>query len=312
MASILTVLCSGRRKGFTGGLLQQAEEGAQSVDGVEIDHVHLHDYSFGPCKSCFACIRDENHMCVQNDDLGQKGEGALFRKLLDANGIIIADPVHCWGASAMCHLFMERLYPFAWSGAIAGMPFASFASASNQGMQHVAIEATCRWAFIYGLRYVAQLPVHVAYYDEALKEARYIGAQMGHAALEDAAERKPFASDQEKFLTYMGKPWNPLENYLFNLTNGTFTAEKSIPEKALRQGVFKRPEAIELLKQCAEGLAEAMRLYALKNYEEANHHLVEASACWTHATWKEFLEEQVVGTSAPEVYRPMSEQENIE
>ena len=278
MAKILTVLCSGRRKGFTGGLLHQAEEGAQSVDGVEIDHVHLHDYSFGPCKSCFACIRDDNHMCVQKDDLGQKGEGALFRKLLGANGVIIADPVHCWGASAMCHLFMERWYPFAWSGAIGGMPFASFACASNQGMQHVAIEAACRWAFIYGLRYVAQLPVHVAYYDDALKDAKY-----------------------------MGKPWNPLENYLFNLTNGTFTSDKSIPQKALRQGVFKRPEALELLKQCVDGLAEAMRFYDLKNYEEANHHLVEASACWTHATWKEFLEEQVVGTSAPEVYRPMSE-----
>ena len=307
MARVLTVLCSGRRKGFTAGILERAEEGARSVEGVEIDHVHLHDYAFGPCKSCFACIRDENHLCVQNDDLGKQGKGILFRKLLEANGIIIADPVHGWGASAMCHVFVERWYPFVWSGKIQGMPFASFACASNQGMQHVAIETTCRWAFTHGLKYVGQLPVHVAYYDEALKEARYIGEQMGRAALEDAAERKPFESDLERFLTYMGKPWDPLENYLFNLTNGTFTAEKSIPEKALRQGVFKRPEALELLKRCSEGLAEAVRFYKLKDYEQATHHLVEASACWTHATWTEFLEEQVIGTSAPDVYRPMSE-----
>jgi len=307
MAKVLTVLCSGRRKGFTGGLLEQAEQGARSVDGVEIDHVHLHDYTFGPCTSCFACIRDENHVCVLDDDFGRKGEGLLYRKLLEANGIIIADPVHGWGASAMCHVFVERWYPFVWSGEIQGMPFASAACASNQGMQHVAIETACRWAFTHGLRYVGQLAAHVAYYDEALIEARYIGRQMGQAALQDAVAREPFQNDLERFLGYMDKPWNPLENYLFNLTNGTFTAERSIPEKALRKGVFKRPEAVELLKQCAEGLAQALRFYRLKNYEQANHHLVKASACWTHATWKEFLEEQVIGTPAPEVYRPMSE-----
>lgn len=305
MAKLLTVLCSGRRKGFTAGLLAQAEEGAVSVEGIEIDRVHLHDYSFGPCKSCFACIRNEPHRCVLNDDFGQRGEGVLFRKLLDANGIVIADPVYMWGASAMCHTFIERMYPFVWSGEIQGMPFASISCASNQGMQHIAVETACRWAFTHGLRHVAQLPVHVSYYDEALREARYIGEHMGRAALDDVSQRTSFKDDLDRFLSYAGKPWSPLESYLINLTRGTFKADESIPEKALRRGTFKKQDAIELLKKSADGLAQALHFYNLKNYEKANQYLVEASACWTHATWKEFLEEQIVQTSVPKSYRPL-------
>ncbi len=310
MATVLSVLCSGRRKGFTAGLLSQAEQGASSVEGVEIDHVHLHDFSFGPCKSCFACIRDEEHRCVQDDAFGQKGDGPLYRKLLHANAIIIADPVHMWGASAMCHLFVERCYPLIWSSGIVGMPFASIACASNQGMQHIAIETTCRWAFTYGLRYVDQLAVHVAYYDDALTEAHYIGERVGQAAIDDAKQRVPFANDSDRFLSYAGKPWKPLENYLYNLTNGSFRTDLSIPEKALRKGVFKHPEALELLRQCSTKLAEALRFYELKDHAQANRHLVEASAYWTHATWKEFLERQVVKTSAPEGYRPVSQEQD--
>jgi hypothetical protein len=36
---------------------------------------------------------------------------------------------------------------------------------------------------------------------------------------------------------------------------------------------------------------------------------VKAGALWTHATWKEFLEEEVIGTPAPGAYRPIVEQE---
>jgi hypothetical protein len=32
---------------------------------------------------------------------------------------------------------------------------------------------------------------------------------------------------------------------------------------------------------------------------------VEASAAWTHATWKEFLEEGVIKAKQPEAYRPL-------
>jgi len=306
MPMVLAVLCSGRKKGYTAGLLDAAAKGAEGVTGVTIDRVNLHDHQFGPCKSCFACIRDPNHLCVQPDDFGRKGEGVLYRKLKAANGIIIADPVHGWGCSAMCHLFVERWYPFVWSGGLGGMPFMSISCATNQGMQHVATQAICRWAFTHGLKYIGQLAVHASWYGEAMAEAEALGREVGEAAIVEAQNgRKPFANDEERFLAYMNKPWNPLENYLANLSNGTFTWEKSLIERALRHGTFKRPEALDLLRKAREGFREAIRFYNLKNYEKATKHLVESSAFWTHATWKEFLEEQAIKAAPPKVYRPM-------
>ncbi|MCC7261372.1 MAG: flavodoxin family protein [Candidatus Latescibacteria bacterium] len=120
MAYVLALLASGRKKGFTATLLQAAAAGAASVEGVEVEVVHLHQYRFGPCKSCFNCIRDPEHQCGQHDAMG--GAGELMAKVRRAKGWILADPVHFWGPSAQAHLFIERCYPFLWSGALQGMP----------------------------------------------------------------------------------------------------------------------------------------------------------------------------------------------
>lgn len=305
MAKVLAVLCSGRKSGYTAGLLQAAVDSAQTVRGVEIDLVRLHDYSFKPCTSCFACIRDEAHRCVLDDDMGRRGEGELFRKVIAANGLILADPVHLWGASAMCHLFFERLYPVVWSGELAGMPFMSVSCASNQGMQHVAVQTICRWAFTKGMRYVGQLAAHVSAYQAHLREVHTLGRRLAEAAVDDARARQPYADDAERFLAYADKPWNPIENYLQNLTRGTMRWEDSLPEQALRHATFKRQTALELLEKASDALRSALGQYHCCNIEKACALLVEASACWTHATWAEFLEEEVIGRAAPAAYRPI-------
>jgi len=312
MPTILAVLCSGRKFGYTAGLLRAAAESAAEADGVEIDLVRLHDYQFKPCTSCFACIRDEAHRCVLDDDLGRGGEGALFQKVIGANGIILADPVHLWGASAMCHLFFERLYPTVWSGELGGMPFMSLSCATNQGMQHIAMQTICRWAFTKGLRHVGQLAVHASHYQSSMAEARALGQRLAQAAIEDAEERRPYANDTERFLAYADKPWDPIENYLHNLTRGTMRWEESLPEQALRHGTFEEPEALELLQKASDTLRAAVSCYRLHDLTEACELLVEASSYWTHSTWGEFLEQQVIGTAPPPVYRPMPGREEQE
>ncbi len=305
MPTVLAILCSGRKAGYTAGLLQAAAEAARETGDAAIDLVHLHDYKLGPCTSCFACIRGDAHRCVLKDDMGRRGKGELFRKLLSANGIILADPVHMWGASAMCHLFFERCYPFVWSGELAGMPFMSISCATNQGMQHVAEQMICRWAFTQGMRHVGQLAVHASHYDDSMAEARTLAKLLAQAAADDAQQRKPFPSDVERFLAYLDKPWNPLENYLHNLTAGTMKWLPSLPQQARKKGTFKRPEAVELLAKAAKGLKACLKARQKGDTEEACRLLVECSSYWTHATWKEFLEEQAIGVNPPPVYRPM-------
>ncbi len=49
------------------------------------------------------------------------------------------------------------------------------------------------------------------------------------------------------------------------------------------------------------------RLYKRSEQEAACGPLVRAGALWMHATWKEFLKEEVVKTSTPEAYRPLTD-----
>ncbi len=300
MAHVLAILASGRTKGFTASLLDAASTGAGSVPGVEVEFVHLHRYRFAPCASCFTCIRGEEHDCAQNDAMGKDGE--LMIKVKAANGWILADPVHFWGPSAQTHLFIERCYPFLWSGGLHGMPFASMSCASNQGMQRLADEQICKWAFCHGFRYIGGLPVHTTYIERSRTEAEDLGRQLGEAALEDATGREGY-TDRERFIASLKRTWSVLEPYLENLTDGTMEYEPSL----IAQGLvgFQREEAVELLRQAEAPIQAALALYREGSYEASCEELVKASALWTHATWKEFLEQDVTKTEVPGAYRPM-------
>ena len=301
MAHILALLMSGRRRGYTAGLWRAAIEGAEAVEGVTVDAVHAHDYRFGPCTSCFACIRQPESYCVLDDDMGRRGEGALFQKVREANGLLIAEPVHNWGSAATTRLFIERLYPFLWTGELSGMPFATIACASNQGMQHIAVETVARQVLGFRLRWVGGLAAHVALYEEARAQAQRLGHELAEAAQADSAGRRPL-SDEEAWLR---GPWSPLEPYLHNLTQGTFDAERSL----LVEGHFEEAEARSLLAEAQPLLVKALAAWRAGELEAATRHLLAASALWTRATWLEFLEEDVIKAKQPEVYRPLPEED---
>jgi len=306
MARLLGLLCSGRRHGYTAGLLDAALDGARAVEGVEVERLAAQDYRFGPCTSCFACIRRDDHVCVLDDDMGREGAGELFARIASAHALLIADPVHNWGPSATSHLLIERLYPFLWSGRLNGLPFASLSCASNQGMHRLAAANLCKWAFGVGLRHLQGLAAHCAYYDEARDEAHRLGANLAEAALQDARDGRRPLDDLERFLAYMDSPWTALEPYVDNLTSGTGQWEQSLMHRALVRGTFKRPEARALLEQALAQFRRVIALQRLGDAQGATQALVEASAAWTHATWKEFLEEGVIGARQPEAYRPLS------
>lgn len=309
MAKILAVLCSGRREGYTATVMEAALEGVKGA-GAEVEVAHLKDFKLGPCTSCFECIRREDHACILPDDMGREGKGRLFVKVCGANALLLADAVHMWGPTASAHLFIERFYPFIWSGKLNGMPFSSISCATNQGMQHLALREICKWAFTLNMRFVGGLAVHAARFEKALKEARVLGRRLAEAALRDEEGRRKYEDDFERFLDYADKPWSPLLPYLQNLTKGTLTYEESFPEEALRERTFKDEKALSLLKKAAEDLKEAVRRYKLGDLEGATRALVEASAYWTHATWREFLEKEVIKAKPPSVYRPIPKRDD--
>ncbi|NOZ23178.1 MAG: flavodoxin family protein [Planctomycetes bacterium] len=305
MAKVLALLCSGRRKGYTATVLRSAVEGAESVEGVKVDWVRLQDYELKPCTSCFHCIRDAKRRCPLDDDFGRMGKGRLLRKLKRANGIILADPVHMWGATATCHLFVERTYAYHWTKDLRGMPLITFSCATNQGFQLEAQRTLTRWAFTGGYWYLGGLPVHAAYFDEALKEAGRMGKKLGRAAVRDATRGRKTFSEAERFRTFLDAPWSAFDHYIENLSNGTYRLRDSLPERALKEGTFHRPEAVELLTKARDEFAKVLTLHKKGEEKAAIRHLVRASSFWTHATWLEFLEQQAIKARPPETYRPL-------
>jgi len=281
-------MCSPKVGGFTEKLLREVLAGTREISDVQIDEIFLPDYQFHTCKACYSCIRNPNHVCVLNDEMGKNGAGTLFKKLSRANGLLIANPTYLWSANALCHLFFERCYPFIFSDKLNGMPFASVTSAYNTGMHRLADRDVIRWAFLIKLRHIGSLPVHSLHFEKSKKQLRDLGRQLAEATLRDAGEgRKPF-SEEERYLFYLNKLWTALEPYLDNITRGTFQHKDVLTQLGFAEGWFRNPEAITDFEK-ADALFEAiLEHYKSGNLAEANILLAEANVTWKRATGKEY------------------------
>lgn len=306
MPTVLAILTSGRAFGFTSDLLEAAVEGVEEFGGVDVEQVHTHAYQFGPCTSCFECIRNPEAGCVLNDDMG--GGGDLFAKLGAANGIIIADPVHNWGISASARLLIERCYPFTWTGKIKGMPAMSISCASNQGMHLLARRELCKYLFGMRALYVGGVAAHVARLDEALKSAYVMGMSLAKAALNDTPASREAWTDEEAFEHYaLTAHWGPVEAYIENLERAPADQADTIMGAAVQDGRIRKPAAVKQVRKAEMGFAEALRLRDAGEAGEAARAMARATAHWTRATWIEFLEDDVIGVEQPPAYRPTQE-----
>ena len=302
MTRILAVLGSGRANGYTAGLLHAAVKGAESVEGVEVELVHLHRYVIRPCTSCFRCIRQPGGGCILDDEMGRKTDGSLYQKVRNATGFLLGDAVHNWTVTAAMRLFIERLYPFGWTGELSGSYFASISCASNSGMHREAARLLCQESFCRGFHYVGGLAVHAAQLPQALEDANDLGAKLGRACLKG----RQAVNDESLWSEYAGQMWHVYPQYLDNLTNGTLDYEQSLPALAVRDGVFRNPDARDLLNRAADGLRDVLRLHKLGDRQSAQKQLVRVATLWVQATWKEFVE-VITGAGAPEAYHPLDE-----
>lgn len=147
--------------------------------------------------------------------------------------------------------------------------------------------------------------LHLAYYDDALKQAYYLGARLAQEAINDEKGRNSM-TDEECFMHYSDTPWRPLELYIDNLTNGSVLWQDSIPYKSLSRHKFKNEDAKEALEKCVSSLRQTLTYYRWHDYENATKNLVKTAAHWTQATWKEFLE-NVIKSEKPKAYRSTDE-----
>lgn len=103
---ILALNATYRPTKTTTRLTQSALEGAVSV-GVNTEMVMLRDKNIQFCKNCLTCYKDlesEIAPCTIDDD-----DGEILEKIRDADGIIMASPVHCGFVTGLMTAFVERI-----------------------------------------------------------------------------------------------------------------------------------------------------------------------------------------------------------
>ena len=92
------------RKGWnTATLLNKALEGA-AQQGAKTELIHLYDFRYQGCISCFTCKRENRHgVCAITDDLSQ-----VLENLRTAAAIIFASPIYLGNITGAMRSFLER------------------------------------------------------------------------------------------------------------------------------------------------------------------------------------------------------------
>jgi len=107
--NLLAIVGSARRGKVTDLLVDQAIEGAQSIDPeCRVKKLTLIDYDIQFCRNCLAC-RDSRTsgpvaQCVIRDDMDW-----ISQDLLNADALIIGTPVHMGFAPALLSNVLERV-----------------------------------------------------------------------------------------------------------------------------------------------------------------------------------------------------------
>jgi multimeric flavodoxin WrbA len=103
---VLAINGSPRKDRNTATLLQHALDGAKSV-GAETEMIHLIDYKYSGCVSCFACKRKGTEFigkCAVQDELTP-----ILEKAMRSKAMFMGSPIYLGDVTSLMRAFMERL-----------------------------------------------------------------------------------------------------------------------------------------------------------------------------------------------------------
>lgn len=99
----------GTKNGTNDTICKVALKGAQET-GAEVEFIQMSRLDIKHCTGCCACVKTllsgKGSMCVLKDDFEW-----LLDKMLDADGIVVSDPIFEEGASGLFHTIMDRFGP---------------------------------------------------------------------------------------------------------------------------------------------------------------------------------------------------------
>ena len=111
MLKVMAINGSPRKDWNTAKLLESALAGVQSVASAETEIVHLYQYKYSGCRSCYQCKRLGNHTtgkCALHDEITPALERAA-----EADILLLGTPIYFWDVTGEMQCFIERLlFPY--------------------------------------------------------------------------------------------------------------------------------------------------------------------------------------------------------
>lgn len=101
MVKLLGIVGSPRKSGNTETLMEETLKSAEQ-EGAEIELIRLVDFNLKPCDGCQTCTKTKK--CAIEDDVE-----SIFKKMAEADGIIIGSPVYFQNVTAQTKIFMDRV-----------------------------------------------------------------------------------------------------------------------------------------------------------------------------------------------------------
>jgi multimeric flavodoxin WrbA len=98
---VLAINGSARKGGNTQLMIEETAEPLKSA-GMKVESVYVTDYDVEPCNACEVCYTKHWHCPIKDDAV------KLFRKMVDADGLIIASPVYCTDVTAQLRALIDR------------------------------------------------------------------------------------------------------------------------------------------------------------------------------------------------------------
>ncbi len=101
---VLGIVCSPRNDGNTQTLVRKVLDSAEK-EGATTEMWTFINKTIQPCNHCGSCIQTGE--CTIDDDMQE-----LYRKMIEADGIVFGSPVYYFSVSAQAKLVIDRTYAF--------------------------------------------------------------------------------------------------------------------------------------------------------------------------------------------------------
>lgn len=95
-------ICGSPREGATEFLLKKALDDLENEKSFETQFITVKDKNLSPCTHCNDCVESKGK-CSISDDMGE-----IYEALKEADGIIMASPIHFGSISAQLKAVIDR------------------------------------------------------------------------------------------------------------------------------------------------------------------------------------------------------------